>query len=225
MEDLLSKINIKVNEKIFLKDPESSELGKRIISGGIDMIEGMGFENLTFRKLGKEINSTEASIYRYFESKHKLLLYLTSWYWGWTEYRLVFGIANVASADDRLERALSVLTRRVEETSVFPHINEAKLYRIVISESSKAYLTKEVDQENRDGFFAGFKQLVTRVANIIQEINPQYKYAHMLASATIEGAHHQRYFADHLPRLTDVVEGEDAICEFYKKLVFKAIKE
>ena len=45
----------------------------------------------------------------------------------------------------------------------------------------------------------------------------------MLISTIIEGAHSQRYFADHLPRLTDVVAGEDAVPTFYSELAIKAI--
>lgn len=225
MQELTSNINIQVNEKIYLKDPVSSELGKKILAAGIDMIDRIGFEQFTFRKLGKEIGSTEASIYRYFENKHKLLLYLTSWYWGWMEYRMVFSLANVPSSYDRLERALALITEPVRDDGNFSHINESKLYRIVISDSSKAYLTKDVDEENRYGAFAGYKELVKRVSEIVLEINPEYKYPHMLISTVIEGAHHQRFFAGHLPRLTDVVDGEDAISEFYKSMVFSAIEK
>jgi AcrR family transcriptional regulator len=223
MNELLSKVSIQVNEHIFLKNPESSELGRRIIAGSINMIDEMGFELFTFRKLGKGINSTEASIYRYFESKHRLLLYLTSWYWGWMEYRLVFSLANVHSPKDRLARAIALLTDQVIEDSSFTHINEVKLNRIVISESSKVYLTKDVDQENKEGVFAGYIQLVERVSGIILEINPKYKYAHMLISTLIEGSHQQHYFAVHLPRLTDVSKGKHSIPRFYKDMVFKTM--
>ena len=113
----------------------------------------------------------------------------------------------------------------MREDSSFSHINEAKLDRIVISESAKAYLTKQVDKENQEGAFAGQKQLVARVSDIILEINPKYKYSHMLVSTTIEGIHLQRYFVEHLPRLTDVVKGENSIKQFYTDMVFKAIKD
>ena len=225
MNELLSKVSIQVNEQIFLKNPESSELGKRIIAGSIDMIDEMGLELFTFRKLGKKINSSEASIYRYFESKHRLLLYLTSWYWGWMEYRLVFSLANVHSPEDRLARAITLLTDQVIEDSSFTHINEMKLHRIVISESSKVYLTKDVDQENKEGVFAGYIRLVKRVSGIILEINPNYKYARMLVSTMIEGAHHQQYFTEHLPRLTNLVNGEDSISKFYSEMVLNAIND
>jgi len=218
-----SGIRLGVNQSTFIKDPESSELGLRIIRGSIDMIEEMGMESFTFRKLAKEISSTEASIYRYFESKYKLLLYLTTWYWSWMDYRLSFQLANIESAETRLDRAIRLLVEEVKEDSDFSHINEVKLNHIVIAESSKAYLTKEVDDVNSKGVFSTYKGLVGTISDIIHELQPDYKYPHMLLSTVIEGAHHQRFFAEHLPRLTDVVKGEDAIGEFYRELVFKAI--
>ena len=223
MKDLLSNIQIQVNDSIYLKDPKSSTLGQKIIAGSIDLIADIGFEAFTFRKVAKAIGSTEASIYRYFESKHKLLLYLTCWHWGWMEYRLVFTLANVVDPVDRLEKAIVLLTNKVEEDLNFDFINEPKLWEIVIAESSKVYLTKEVDRENQDGAFSGYKRLVSRVSNIILEINPKYKYPHMLVSSMIEGSHHERYFARHLPNLTDDLKGENSITEFYKDMIFKTI--
>lgn len=225
MKELLSTVNIKVNQNIYLKNPESSELGKKIIAGSIDLINEVGFEAFTFKKLGQAIGSTEASIYRYFESKHKLLLYLNCWYWSWTEYKMMFGLANIPSPKERLRKAILLLTQEVGEYNSFMHINELKLNQIVISESSKAYLTKEVDQDNKLGAYAVQKQLVQRVSDIILEINPTYKYPHMLISTVIEGAHLQRYFAEHLPRLTDTSDKDDYITAFYTELVFKAIEK
>lgn len=225
MKDLLSKISIQVNECIYIKDPESSNLGRKIITGSIDLLDEIGFEAYTFGKLAKYIQSTEASIYRYFESKHKLLLYLTSWYWSWMEYRLVFGMINVKSPHKRLEKAIILLTEQIEEDGSFAHINEIKLNRIVISEASKVYLTREVDVENEEGIFKTYKEIVQRVSDIIIEINSDYKYPHMLVSTIIEGAHYQRYFAEHLPLLTDKVKGEDAIINFSLDMIFKTINK
>lgn len=225
MEGFLSNIKIEVNDKTYLKDPESSELGLRIISGSIDLIDEIGFEVFTFGKLAKFIKSTEASIYRYFESKHKLLLYITNWYWSWMEYRIAFGLANISSPEERLTKAIHILTESVKEDSSFGHINEVKLNRIINTESSKAYLTRHVDKENKDGIFVTYKELVAQIGSIVHEINPDYKYPHMLVSTIIEGTHLQRYFAEHLPRLTDQIEGEDSIRTFSIDLVIKAIKE
>lgn len=219
----LPSVAIQVNPSIYLKDPQSSDLGLKIIKGGIDLMETIGFEAFTFKKLGQEIGSTEASIYRYFESKHKLLLYLSSWYWAWMEYRLMFALANVDCAQERLKRSIRLISQEVKEDGNFQHVNEVNLHKVVVSESSKAYYNKEVDEDNEAGLYGAYKQLVSCVSDIILEIDPNYKYPHMLVSTVIEGAHNQKYFSEHLPRLTDILEGEDAITEFYLSMVLKAL--
>lgn len=216
-------MNLQISKACYLKNPESSDLGKKIVVGSIDLIYKMGFETFTFGKLAREIKSTEASIYRYFESKHKLLLYLTSWYWAWMEYRVLFGLANINSPMDRLVKAVKILTEKVVEDSNFNHINEVKLHKIVIAEASKAYLTKEVDKENKNGLFTEYKQLVGRLGNIVTELNQQYKYPKMLISTIIEGAHLQQFFAAHLPNLTDCYENEHSITNFYTDILLKTI--
>ena len=217
-------IKVNINDALYLRDPQETKLGKKIIQFGIELIDKLGLEAFTFKKLADRIGSTESSIYRYFENKHKLLLYLSCWYWGWMEYRLVFSIANIPSAEEKLTRAIRLLTEEVAEDSAYNHINEVKLDRIIISESSKAYLTREVDEENKEGAFAGYKTLVARVSELILSINPNYLYPHMLVSTVMEGAHHQRYFAEHLPRLTDAKPHEDTITQFYLDLVMKTIQ-
>lgn len=220
MHKLLASVRIQIGDKLFLKDPESSDLGRRIIAGSIDLIDEIGFEGFNFRKLAIRIHSTEASVYRYFENKHRLLLYLFSWFWSWTEYRLVFATANLEDSCNKLEKAIHVLTRKVVEDSDYTHINEVKLHRIVVAESSKAYLNREVETEKQLGAFKAYNQLVERVSEIILEVAPAFPYPHMLASSVIEGAHHQRFFAEHLPHLTDTTPGDnDAVTDFYTKMV------
>lgn len=225
METLKLNIQLQVNEKLYLKHPESSKLGKNIIESGIDLIYSIGYESFNFRKLAKKINTSEASIYRYFESKVKFLLYLTNWYWSWNEYRLAFHLANVKAAEERLRRAIQLITEEVEYDGVFEHINEAKLHHIVALDSPKVFLNKEVQKINKEGAFIKYKDFVNRLSEIILELNPNYPYSHMLVSTVIEGAHMQRHFADHLPRLTDQVEGKDAVSDFYQNIVFKAIQK
>ncbi len=216
-------VQFSLNEKLYLKDPLSSELGRKILSGSITLIDELGFEGFTFKKLATAVGTTEASVYRYFESKHKVLLYLSAWYWNWMEYRLLFRLANIESAEQRLSIAIAVLTEVIEEDSSFSFINEVKLNRIIIGESSKCYLTKEVDSENKDGVFLAYKRLVQVVCDIILEIDTEYRFPHMLVSTMIEGAHLQRYFADHLPKLTDVIIGSDSVTTFYQELMLGTI--
>lgn len=223
MKELLTQVTVPVNNRIYLKDPNSSELGKKIVSKGVDLIDEHGFEHFTFRKLAEGISSTEASVYRYFESKHRFLLYLTAWYWAWMELQLVFLTANISNSKEKLEISMDLLTCPNYYKVEIDLLDLERLHKIVISESSKAYLTKQVDNENKEGVFLGYKNLVERVSGFIMEINPKYKYPHMLVSTIMEGANHQRFFADHLPRLTDKISGEDSIPAFFKEMVFKSI--
>lgn len=222
---MFTPISILAPEKTYLKNPDSSDLGKKIISGAIELIDNLGFEVFTFKKLSTHIGSTEASIYRYFESKYQILVYLTSWYWSWVHYHLILQTINIPSPSDRLINALKVLTKKVEYDSTFSYVDEIKLHSIVSVESSKIYMNKQVDKDNSIGCFQPYKNVVQRVSEIILELNPRYNYPHMLISTTIEGAHLQRFFAAHLPRLTDVIPGEDSVTEFYTNMVFKAIEE
>ncbi|MDG1871534.1 MAG: TetR/AcrR family transcriptional regulator, partial [Flavobacterium sp.] len=103
MKDIIASLKIQVNEKIFVKDPETSKLGKKIIQESILLIDAIGFDNFTFKKLGEKIGSNESSIYRYFENKHKLLVYLSSWYWSWMEYKLFFATTNIDNSFEKLK--------------------------------------------------------------------------------------------------------------------------
>jgi AcrR family transcriptional regulator len=218
-------ISIQVIDSAYIKDPKTSELGKNIIKGSIDLIDELGFEQFTFKKLGSQIGSTEASVYRYFESKHQVLVYLTSWYWTWIDYQLILCTANIDQPEIKLRNSIRVLTKMVEEDSDFSFVDEIKLNRIINTESSKIYLNKNVDVDNSTGYFLPYKIVVQKLCDIVLEINPTYKYPHMLVSTVIEGAHHQRFFAKHLPRLTDIIDGEDSVNEFFLDIVLKSIEK
>lgn len=224
MEQLIHLIQIKVNDKIYLKDPNSSELGQKIVGQGLLMIDEMGLENFTFRKLAQRLETAESSIYRYFENKHKLLIYLASWYFQFMEYQLVFGTSNIASPEEKLRIAIHLLA---EDATNYPdlHLNLEVLNKIVISESSKAYLTKEVDSANKEGFYSSYKRLVARISDFVSEINPEFKQSKTLISTIVEGIHHQKYFADHLPSLTDVKNDSKQLASFYVEMALSIIKK
>lgn len=217
-------IQIEIGPELYSKNPDSSSLGQKIISKSIELIHEIGFEDFTFRKLGKLINSNESSIYRYFENKHTLLVYLTSWYWSWIEYKLVFATTNIESPNERLKKSIFILTQQIKEDNSFGYINEVLLSEIIFSESVKAYHTKSVDEENKRGCFKAYISVVQRVSNIVLEIRPAYNYPHMLISTVIEGAHQQNYFAEHLPKLTDASKDNEAITNFYSEMVFNFLK-
>ena len=223
MKNLLSVLKISVPDKIFIKDPETSELGKRIIEQSIVLINEIGFDGFTFKKLGIKIGSNESSIYRYFESKHKLLLYLSSWYWAWLEYQLVIETFSIANHLEKLQKAVTIVTRTVEEDTNFSHINEILLYRIIVNESSKSYLTKEVDRDNIEGYFEIYKRLISRLEQMIIAVNPKYPFGLSLASTVLEGGLHQHFLREHFPSLTNCKDGETPT-DFFYHLVNNTLK-
>ncbi|MBO6879781.1 MULTISPECIES: TetR/AcrR family transcriptional regulator [Winogradskyella] len=224
MINLLSNLKIAVPDKIYIKDPESSDLGKRIIEHGILLIDEIGFDGFTFKKLGAKIGSNESSIYRYFESKHKLLLYLTSWYWAWVEYQLVFATHNMPDEKQKLFKAIEIVTKTIEEDVMFTHVNEVVLNKIIINEYSKSYLTKEVDEENKEGYFVVYKRLIKRLSDMISNVNPNYKFASSLASTIVEGALHQHFLKEHFRSITDC-DSKTTPTEFFKDLTINAITD
>lgn len=223
MDTILSNITITVNDKLYVKNPETSALGKKIIEHSILMIDQIGFENFTFKKLGESIGSNESSIYRYFESKHKLLLYLSSWYWGWMEYKLVFATNNIVNPLEKLKKAIAIVTEKIEDDSTTVHINESILNKIIIAEFTKTLLTKEVDEENKVGFFLVYKRVINRIIEMILAVNPEYKFAKSLSSSIVEGALHQHFLKDHLKTITNC---NDTISptDFYLELVERIAK-
>jgi len=220
-----AQLQLQVDEKLYLKDPTSSRLGRDIVDHGILLLDEIGYEEFTFRKVAERIGTTEASVYRYFRSKHLLLLYLTSYYWCWLEYRIELATRNIASAEERLRLALQEMTQPITDDAATPGVDEAALYRVVIKESSKTYLQREVDAENREGFFRSYKRLCRRVADLIVEINPAYAYPVALVSTVMESSHRQKYFAEHLPSLTEVKlpSVDRSTTAFLTELVFHAI--
>ena len=221
------QLQIKMNEALYLRNPENSELGKNILKHSIQLIYKTGFEVFTFKKLAEDIGTTEAGIYRYFENKHKLLVYLAAWYWGWLEFQISFHTNNIEDPSVRLKRVIKLLATAVEDDEQTIHINESLLHQIIISEGSKAYLTKQVGEDNKQHFFKPYKDLCAVIGNIISECSPEYKYPKSLASTIIEMAHFQNFFMNNLPSLTDFSETkeESEIIAFLNDLVFSSLKK
>lgn len=219
------KITFKVNNKIYLRDPESTELGRKIIKNAIDLISELGFEAFTFKKLALEINTTEATIYRYFENKHRLLLYILNWYWSYLEFLLEFKLQGITDNKEKLTTIIQLLTHELPESSGQLDYNKKYLHQIVITESSKVYLVKEVNEINRNHVFKPYKDLCAKIADVISAYNPKYKYPKTLSSTLVETSHFQQYFGNYLPNLTDNGnhDDEEFVAHFLDNLLFKVL--
>lgn len=221
------QLQIKMNERLFVRNPEQTALGRNIIQHGIQLIQRNGFESFTFKKLAQDIGTTEAGIYRYFENKHRLLIYITVWYYSWLEYRIAFVTNNINDPIEKLKRVIQLLTTAVVDDDKTIHINENLLHQIVIAEGSKVYLTKHVSEDNMDQLFKPYKDLCAKIGDIILECNTEYKYPKSLSSTLIEMAHFQNFFMANLTSLTDFGKNNDEsmIVSFLENLVFASLKK
>lgn len=214
------KLSFNVNESTFLRDPEKSDLGKEIVKKSIDLIHKIGYEQFTFKKLMIEVGTTEASIYRYFENKHKILLYIINWYWNFISYKIVFGIQNKTNQVDKLNTIVEIICHQ-DNQKFDCNYDINLLNQIAIQESNKSYLIKDVDKKNESEVYLSFKELCNIIAEVILENKPDYIYAHSLSTTILETALQQNFFIHHLPRLTDIKlnQNENYIQDFIKNIL------
>lgn len=197
-------LSFRLSENLFIRDPQATELGQNILQHSIKLVDTLGFEEFTFKKLAAAIGSTEASIYRYFENKHKLLIYLIDWYWTWLEYKIDFHINNIKDPAERLRVCLLKLSEEKAFDPTVAYVDERALERIVSAEFEKTFLTKQVDADNKEGLFLPYKSLCNKIASVIKEVSPRYEFPNSLASTVLLTMKHQLYYAQHLPSLSDI---------------------
>ncbi len=220
------QLHPKMNELLYLRDPEKSEIGKKIIQKSIKLIRELGFESFTFKKLAEVIPTTEATVYRYFENKHRLLSYVVAWYWYWLDYQVMFKTNNIKDPKEKIGTINSILTWQLDiEHNILQEINIEDLHEIIILEASKVYLTKHVTEDNKSELFKPYKNLCHRISDIYQEYNPNYSYPRSLASTVLEMSHFQNFFMINLPSLTDFEETKsmEYVKSFLDTLVFSAL--
>lgn len=201
------QVTITPSEALSVRNPQDTKLGCEIIAAGVAMLDELGLEQMTFRKLARAVGCTEASIYRYFNSKHQLLLYLVNWYWDWVHYLIKQAAAGESAPVAKLHAGVRALTQPMIENPSVPHVDERRLHQVVLTEGTKAYHSKRTDQHNRAGIFLPYQELVDTLTALITAVNPAFAYPRTLASSLFEMAHNHVYFAEHLPRLTDIRHG------------------
>jgi hypothetical protein len=107
-------------------------------------------------------------------------------------------------------------------------IDLKRLHHVAITEGDKAYLSRSVDADYKDGLLDPFKDVCELVAGIVKKINPRYPFAHSLISTAMTAANRQIFFARHLPIMTDIKNDKKNVNEelyrFLENFVLNAIK-
>ncbi len=222
---MLNGVNFGLNNKLYIKDPQGSQYGRNLLNHAVDLLSEIGLENFTFKKLGVRMNSSETSIYRYFENKHLLHLYIQSWYWEWLTYSISINTLNISDPKEKLKKAIASIIYTPHREQLATYVDEENLYRIIVQEGSKSYHSIDVDKENKEGLFLPYKMLTKTIANLIKELNPQHKYPHTLSITVIEMIQDQIYFVEHLPRLSDLKRNKTTLAQLegiVLDLIFKS---
>lgn len=219
MELLLSNWQIRLNPKLYKKDPNSSDLGKRISQESLLFFSEVGFDGFTFKKLAERLNTTESSIYRYFDNKHRLLIYLIAHHWLWLEHQMYFHMNAFSSPTDQLNKAIEILCYSEELPWPFEHLDRKALQKVLVEASLRAYYSDEVDNENNDGLFSDYKRLNKMLSLLLSQCAPHYAYPKAMISTIFETIHSQQFYAVHLPSLTDLNPEKGHIFKFVQLLI------
>ncbi len=216
---MIKQIKLNIPECNFIRDPQETKLGNAILNDAVALIDEIGFEAFTFKKLAHRIGTTEASVYRYFENKYQLLLYLDSLYWGWMNYQISLATHHKENIEDKIKTAIEILIEENKIDNDYTGMNQHKLNKIVQQEGIKSMLSKNVDDVNKIGAFQNYKLLVARICDWIKTVRPDFEQPNMLVTTIIEAAHIQHFFAEHLPSLTNAEKGSKNVENFLIKLL------
>ncbi len=133
------------------------------------------------------------------------------------------GTSNLADPEETLQKIIAIISKPLSENQTHDLLNLEKLYNIIISESPKAFLTKLVENEVKEGFFANFIRINDRIVKVIMEINPDYKHARTLASMLLDTVSNQWFLSLHFPSLTDIGMDKDYLVTFLTSVAKSSI--
>ena len=219
------ELKIKLNDKLYIKDPTESELGRSIIKESLPLLNELGFEDFTFKKLASNINTTEASVYRYFENKHKLLVYYLAWYWSLMKYKIDYSLPSIKKPELKLKHIVKTLVTFQNTNQELQLLNEKLLSKVIIEEGAKSFLTKNIIVENKHKLFKPYKDICSLISDLIKQYNPKFKYSHSLATTIIEISHSHQFNSHYLPSLTDIKYGDEKkLIDFLNHLLFSSLK-
>ena len=81
---------------------------KDILDATLQLISDQGFHGTPMSQIAAEAGVGAGAIYRYFENKHLLLIYLVSWYWEWVSYLIDINTMNIEDPKKKLEIIIKI---------------------------------------------------------------------------------------------------------------------
>jgi hypothetical protein len=151
---------------------------------------------------------------------------LIDYYWAFIRYQVLYSINNLKTPEEKIRTIIDLLVWEDNDYINSSEIDPKALYYIAITDGSKTFLSKEVDELNRNQVFMPYKELCELIASVFREYNSDYQHANSLASTLVETSHLQYFFMHHLPRLCDFSDRKDpkTLEAFLENLVFGALE-
>ncbi len=207
--DAPSPVHLRPDAALTLRDPESTRLGRSVLAGGLDLMGSIGLEAFTFRKLAAGIGCTEASVYKYFPNKHRLLQYYFQLYWLWLRQFCGREVERARDPQDALRRCVEAICGVWPAEPPPLQLDPIRLRRLVIDEGMKSYLHKNVDADNAKRLFAPYKGLSAFLAERLVACRRTVPLPRSFATTVIEMAHSLPFAMEHLPSLTELSSRKD----------------
>jgi AcrR family transcriptional regulator len=205
----MSLVRLQPDPALSLRDPEQTELGRAMLVGGLQLMNEIGLEALTFRKLAAEIGSTEVTLYKYFPNKQRLLQYYFQLYWLWLRQVCGHEVERSRDAHDALRRSIEAICGVWPKDLPPLQLDAAALRLLVIEEGMKSYLHKNVDADNARRLFAPYKELSAFLAGRLTACRRSVPMPRSFATTVIEMAHSLPFAMEHLPSLTELSSRKD----------------
>ncbi|MGV9013679.1 MAG: TetR/AcrR family transcriptional regulator [Flavobacteriales bacterium] len=194
---------------LHLRDPAASAIGGRILSEGLALMNDIGLEAFTFKKLTEHAGCTEATIYKYFPNKQRLLQYYFQLYWMWLDTHCQQEGRSLADPWARVQGDIRALCGLWSKDAMAAQLDPVDLRALVLVEGSKSFLHRNVDEDNKLKLFKPYKDLCAHIASELKACDHKCKFPRSFATTLIEMAHSLEFAMVHLPALTELRPGGD----------------
>lgn len=193
---------------LVLRDTTSA-MGVRIVHEGLDLLNELGLEAFTFKKLAEHIGCTEVTVYHYFANKQRLLQYYFQVYWLWLGTHCRQEGRALKDPLERLHGDIEVLCGLWPKDALAGRLDPADLRELVINEGSKSFMHKNVDSDNELKLFKPYKDLCAHIASELKACSPKMKSPRSFATTLVEMSHSLEFAMHHLPALTELSTRKD----------------
>ena len=182
----------------------SSPIGTRILAQRLVLMNEIGLEAFTFKKLAERIGCTEVTVYHYFANKQRLLQYYFQVYWLWLATHCKQEGRATKEPLERLHGAIRALCGSWPADALAAQFHPSALRELVINEGSKSFMHKNVDSDNELKLFKSYKDLCTHIATELKACTPRMRSSRSFATTLVEMSNSLEFAMHHLPTLTEL---------------------